>query len=41
MIDGCAGLDGRIGSTKGRGDSFECGFAKGRDTPKRHDVSHK
>jgi hypothetical protein len=40
-IDGCMGLDGRTGSMEGHDESFECGFMKGRDTPKRHDVSHK
>jgi hypothetical protein len=35
LIDGCTR------STEGCDDSVECGFMKGYDTPKRHDISHK
>jgi hypothetical protein len=41
MVDGHVGMNGRIGSTEGRDESFECGFTKGRDTPKRPDVLYK
>jgi hypothetical protein len=41
MVDECAGLDGHTGSMEGHDNLFECGFMKGRDTPKIHVVSHK
>jgi hypothetical protein len=34
-------LDGCVGSTDGHDELVECGFVKGNDTPKRHDVLHK
>jgi hypothetical protein len=40
-VDGHASLDGCTGLTEGRDESFESGFMKGHDTPKRHGVSHK
>jgi hypothetical protein len=37
-VDGCVGLFGHIGSMEGHDKLFKCGFTKGHDTPKRHDV---
>jgi hypothetical protein len=38
---GARAMDGHIGSTEGCDNLVECGFTKGHDTPKRHDVSNK
>jgi hypothetical protein len=40
-VDGQTSSFLRIGSTKGRDSSVECGDSQRGTTPKRHDVSHK